>query len=256
MAPVPTPACSAYPLPPSGAMDTVISWDDVRCCAARTPRELTIAIDSVVVENEPYAMTPASSAAAITSRTAPARISGVAPAVSSENAAGTSTIGVGSGSPAQSGSSSTLRLMTAACWAIRRRPSSSSRPPDATPIFLPEPNRRLICAFVADCVARAPEFVSDSGVRRVLEQPPLLAALDLVGDLGRELEVQAAIVDRPAPVGCQIQPVIGVLDDLGQAHPGSRQQVDVGHPDQRDAIPSVGAHRADGPPADARGGLP
>src|SRR5262249_38720808 len=78
--------------------------------------------------------------------------------------------------------------------------------------------------LVADGVARAPELVRDPGVRRVLEQPALLAALDLVGDLGRELEVQAAIVDRPAPVAREVQPVVGVGDDLVEAHPRDRQE--------------------------------
>ena len=130
-------------------MATVMSWEEVRSCAARTPRELATASDSVEVANEPYAVTPASSAAAMTSLAASARISGVAAAVASEKPPGTSVIGVGSGRPAQSGSSSTLRAIAAACSARRRRPSSSSRPLEATPIRLPDTNRRLTCAFVS-----------------------------------------------------------------------------------------------------------
>ena len=38
-----------------------MSWEEVRSCAARTPRELATASDSVEVANEPYAVTPASS---------------------------------------------------------------------------------------------------------------------------------------------------------------------------------------------------
>src|SRR5664279_3650795 len=57
-----------------------------------------------------------------------------------------------------------------------------------------------VAAFVADRIAGAPELVGDPGVGGVLEQAALLAALDLVGHLGRELEVQAPIVDRPASV--------------------------------------------------------
>src|SRR5215213_5581253 len=52
-----------------------------------------------------------------------------------------------------------------------------------------------VAPLVADGVARAPELVRDARVGRILEQPTLLAALDLVGDLGRELEVEPAVVD-------------------------------------------------------------
>src|SRR6476646_8140850 len=54
-----------------------------------------------------------------------------------------------------------------------------------------------VARLVADRVARAPELVGDARVGRVLEQPALLAALDLVGDLGGELEVEPAVVDGP-----------------------------------------------------------
>ena len=48
-----TAACSAYPEPPSGPIDTVSSWATVRVPAARTPFELATAVVSVPVENEP-----------------------------------------------------------------------------------------------------------------------------------------------------------------------------------------------------------
>src|SRR6266498_3036808 len=101
-----------------------------------------------------------------------------------------------------------------------------------------------VAALVADRVAGPPELVGDAGVGRVLEQPTLLEALDLVGNLGRELEVEPAIVDRPRPVGGEIEAVVRVGDDLVQAHPWLGQQVDVGHPDQRDPVPAIGPHRA------------
>src|SRR5206468_2526736 len=65
-----------------------------------------------------------------------------------------------------------------------------------------------VAALVADCVARPPELVGDSGVGRVLEQPALLATLDLVGHLGGELEVEPSVVDRPASVRCEVEPVV------------------------------------------------
>ena len=48
-----TAASSAYPVPPSGPMDTVSSWATVRVPPARIPFELATAVVSVPVENEP-----------------------------------------------------------------------------------------------------------------------------------------------------------------------------------------------------------
>src|SRR6476660_5784278 len=54
-----TDACSAYPLPPSGPIETVRSWATVRVPPARIPLEFATAVVSVPVENEPYAVTAA-----------------------------------------------------------------------------------------------------------------------------------------------------------------------------------------------------
>ncbi len=53
----------------------------------------------------------------------------------------------------------------------------------------------------------------------------------------------------------EVEAVVGVGDDLVEAHPGAGQQVDVGHPDERDAVPAVGAHRPAALPPDPRRGL-
>src|SRR5688572_4618125 len=107
-----------------------------------------------------------------------------------------------------------------------------------------------VASLVADGVARAPELVCDARVRGVLEQPALLATLDLVCDLRGELEVQAPVVDGPRTVRGEVQAVVGVGDDLVKAHPGLGQQVDVRHPDQRDPVPAVGPHRRAAPTPD------
>ena len=62
-------------------MATVSSCDQVRSSWARIPSELARATCSKSVVKDPYARTPAASAAAMTSRAAPARNSGVASAV-------------------------------------------------------------------------------------------------------------------------------------------------------------------------------
>ena len=64
-------------------MATVSSWDHVRASWARTPSELASATCSRSVVKDPYAWTPDASAAAMTSRAAAARNSGVASAVAS-----------------------------------------------------------------------------------------------------------------------------------------------------------------------------
>ena len=46
------------------------------------------------------------------------------------------------------------------------------------------------------------------------EQPAELAVLDLVADLGAELEVQPAVVDRPRPVRFHVDAIVGRGDDL------------------------------------------
>ena len=53
----------------------------------------------------------------------------------------------------------------------------------------------------ADGVAARPELGRHAGVARVAHQPPELAVLDLPARLALELEVQAAVVDRPRAVG-------------------------------------------------------
>src|SRR5258705_315064 len=340
---------------------TVRSWALVRRWVARIPCEFATDRCSAAVEYEPNALTPAESAAAITARPPPARCSGLAPAVPSDQAAGSSVIVVGSGRPPQSSSSAEFRAIEVAVSASDRSPSSSTRLEPATPIRLPIATRRFneplvsatfwwisllanrvswarssdtsastsvapaararatarsaiasvssgtasrigesppvmtgspladpdlhvveppagpavadmaaltrlalaairrpehdVARFVADGVERAPELVRDPGVGRVLEEPALLAALDLVGDLGRELEVQAAIVDRPRPIRGEVQAVVGPGDDVVEALPELRQEVDVGHPDQRDPVPAVGPHRPARLPADPGRGL-
>src|SRR5262249_55352532 len=72
-----------------------------------------------------------------------------------------------------------------------------------------------------------------------------LAAFDLPSDLASELKVVALVVDRPGAVGLHVNAVIGSGDELVE---GQRlrpwQNADVGHTDQRDAVPAFRAHGA------------
>ena len=124
-------------------MVTVSSCELDRRSAARMPLEVATATASASVENEPKAVTPASSAAAMTARAPAARSSGPAAAVPSDHAAASGDTTPASGSPAQSSSSSTLRVIAAARSTSARRPSASERPLLATPTRRPCTNRRL-----------------------------------------------------------------------------------------------------------------
>ena len=77
-------------------------------------------------------------------------------------------------------------------------------------------------ARVGDRVARAPELGRDARVRRVPIELAELAALDLARDLAAELEVQPPVVDRPAAVRLEEEPVVGVRDDVLEAHAVAR----------------------------------
>ena len=124
-------------------MVTVSSWALVRRSAARTPLEVATATASASIENEPYAVTPASSAAAMTARAPSARSSGLAAAVASDQAPLPGWAPSASGRPAQSSSSSTFAVIAAARSTSERRPSASARPVLATPTRRPCTNRRL-----------------------------------------------------------------------------------------------------------------
>src|SRR3954447_15125123 len=93
-------------------------------------------------------------------------------------------------------------------------------------------------------VERAPEPRADPGVGGVAVQPPEPAALDLARELGRELELQAAVVDRPRAVRLEVQAVVGVGDEVLEAARAPGLDRDVRHPDDRLAGEAVGARAA------------
>src|SRR5579864_2481518 len=65
-----------------------------------------------------------------------------------------------------------------------------------------------------DGVAGAPELRGDAAVQRIAHQPGAPAVLDQPPVLGAELEVEAAVVDAPGPVGLQVDAVLGAGDHL------------------------------------------
>src|ERR1019366_543595 len=105
-----------------------------------------------------------------------------------------------------------------------------------------------------DGVAGPPELRSPPRIERVLDQTEALAVPDLPSVLGPELEVEAAVVDAPGAVRLQVDAVLGAGDHLLQAGL-ARFEVDVGHPDEGDAVPGLGAHRPGARPAVVGRGL-
>ena len=80
--------------------------------------------------------------------------------------------------------------------------------------------QRATRSRAADRVQGPPELRRDPRVERVPVQLAQLAAADLARDLGRELELPAAVVDRPGAVGLQVQrAVLGVGDQVAPACP-------------------------------------
>ena len=97
--------------------------------------------------------------------------------------------------------------------------------------------------FVSYGITGIPKVRSYSRVGWILDHRSQLPVSDLPSNLRPELKIDSFVIDRPAPIGGQEQPFIGVSDHLLQG-PLSRLQIDIGHADQRDAIPAIGSHRA------------
>ena len=94
-----------------------------------------------------------------------------------------------------------------------------------------------------DRVAGIPELRRDPRVGGVLEHPAALAGDDLISKLRPELKIEAAVVDAPAAIRLHVDAVLRVGDHLLERGI-ARLEADVGHPDQRNAVPSIGAHGA------------
>src|SRR5271157_5532054 len=103
--------------------------------------------------------------------------------------------------------------------------------------------------------AGIPEFGRDAAVAGVLEHAHALAVAHLPADFAPELEVIALVVDGPASVGLHVDRVVRIEHLFERLL--ARQQADIGHADERQPLPAIGAHAAVGARlADGRGGFP
>src|SRR4029077_704288 len=82
-----------------------------------------------------------------------------------------------------------------------------------------------------------------AAISGILEHAAALPVLDLPRDLAAELEVVPLVVDGPAPVGLHVNGVADSTKNFVQRL-FAGLQADVGHPDQRQARPTRGAHGA------------
>src|SRR5579872_6431806 len=91
--------------------------------------------------------------------------------------------------------------------------------------------------------AGVPELRADAAVAGIFQHPRALAVADLPGDLTAELEIVALVVDRPALVGLHVDGVVDAAENLVERLRAGLE-AHVGHANERNAGPAVGAHRA------------
>src|ERR1051326_6483549 len=93
-----------------------------------------------------------------------------------------------------------------------------------------------------NCRAGIPEFRADAAVTGVLQHARAFSIADFPSDLTAELEVVPLVIDRPALVGLHVDGVAGAKNFV-ETLP-ARLEADVGHANERNARPAVGAHGA------------
>ena len=103
------------------------------------------------------------------------------------------------------------------------------------------PKRPMIAR--ADRVATIPEFGGDAAVAGILDHAAFLAALDFPADFGGKLKMIAAVVDRPRAIRLHQDCVVRVGDQV-VVFPRAGIDADVGHANDRQAVPAFGAHGA------------
>ena len=114
-----------------------------------------------------------------------------------------------------------LRLALAAVWSAPKRPLFRA----------------------ADGVTGIPELRGDTTVAGIFQHAGPLAVLDFPADFRPELEIVTPVIDGPTPVCFHVNSVVRAGDQIFQ-RTFARQQADIGHSDQGDAVPAFGPHAA------------
>src|SRR5438132_8379734 len=94
---------------------------------------------------------------------------------------------------------------------------------------------------LADGVAGIPELRSDAAVAWILQHADFLSALNLPTNLGRKLKLVATVVDGPGAIRLHQDSIVCVGDEIVVV-PCAREQADVGHANDGQAVPAFGAH--------------
>src|ERR1017187_841503 len=114
------------------------------------------------------------------------------------------------------------------------------------------PQRPVFAA--GDGRAGVPKLGGDAAVAGVLQHADALAVTHLPGDFAAELEMVALVVDGPTAIGLHVDGGAGAHHFVERLRAG--EQAHVGHADERQPGPAVGAHAAVGTRlAHRRGGL-
>ena len=97
--------------------------------------------------------------------------------------------------------------------------------------------------FIRDCIEGIPKLRSYSTVGAILQQPAELTVLDFVSDFRAELKIQSQVIDTPRAIGFHENTVVCIGDEIIE-FPIAGFERYIGHPNQRNSIPSLGAHAA------------
>src|SRR5712692_5881013 len=93
----------------------------------------------------------------------------------------------------------------------------------------------------ANSIAGIPEFGGDAAVAGILQHADFLPAFDLPADFGGKLKLVTAVVDGPGAVCLHEDAILSVADEIVVV-PGAGEQTDIGHSNDREAIPAFRAH--------------
>src|SRR3989441_7454193 len=97
----------------------------------------------------------------------------------------------------------------------------------------------------ADGVAGIPEFGGDAAVAGILQHADFFPTFDFPTDFGGKLKLVAAVIDGPGAIRLHQDCVVAGGDEAIVV-PGAGEQADVGHSNDGEAVPALGAHGAGG----------
>ena len=108
----------------------------------------------------------------------------------------------------------------------------------------------------ANRVTAIPKFRSDAAITGMLNHSALFAALNFPADFGGKLEMVAAVVDGTGAICFHVNRIVRIRQSDTFIFPFAGMNADVGHANNRQAIPAFRSHRAAAAiQSNARGGF-